>query len=199
MFKKKPQKEESTWKMGWLSDEEAADKDNLPMLKHAYEAVLLNYKDLQQSYTTQQNRTIETCKWVGGFYTAFIIASKDILLKVVEQQPQLFILLIGIPFILFIMFWGYMAKGQHPIGNGPSKLLNPQVIKGQEGIYYFYITVGYEERINHIRQVLNQMTLHYKICVFLLFVLFATYAGCLFFGNIQAFFYNACYSIWGTW
>lgn len=190
--------EEITSRKGLLSDEEASNKDNLPMLKHAYEAVLLNYKDLQQSYVTQQNRTIETCKWVGGFYTAFIIASKGFLFEIASKHPSLLILLIGIPFVLSIMFWGFMAKGQHPIGNEPRKLLNPHVIKGQEGLYYFYITVGYEERINQIKQVLNQMTLCYKICVFLLFGLFGAYISCLFFGNIQAFFYNICNGIWNV-
>jgi hypothetical protein len=184
MFKKQDL-EEVKWDNGFLTEAERIAPSNLPMLKHAYEAVLLNYKDLQQSYTLQQNRIIETCKWLTGFYLAFILALKPITIN--HELWYNLIPLIGVPIIIGCIFYKYLAQAQYPIGNNPSGLLYKGVINEQEGDYYFTITAGYEERIVHLRNTLTAMTEYYQTCIISLFILLGGYSACLGFASSKDF------------
>ncbi|MFM7468842.1 MAG: hypothetical protein ACKO37_05030 [Vampirovibrionales bacterium] len=146
---------------------ETLNEKNLPLFQHAYEEIVLNYTDLKNNYDKQQTRTLETCKWIGAFYTAGFATLKPDL----SIHWYLWLPLLAIPYILYgLWLKGYAPTNHHPLGHKPYDILNDALIlneglESDKPFYYTELGRRYQIRIQKMEALLETLAQDYKTTI----------------------------------
>lgn len=159
-FKKNEHQKNKPWANGFITEQEyIANQDKLKdVYNFAFSEASKRQVEIEKCYLALQNRSLETCKWVGAFY----IATANLL-----KGDMLFFWMlpfsVGVLIVLFNVLRLYFGSEYFLAGKSPDKLVTPDRLDDSKPSVIYYVLNSIQEEIDANTELVLKLNAKYAV------------------------------------